>query len=73
MPKTATYCDRFQKFIPGTTAIDMKKNEIVKIKQITKESMGIGEKSISVDVEDLVNGVYLLKLNSKVQLLEVNR
>ena len=35
MPKkTATYCDRFKKYTPGTTAIDMKKNEIVKIKQI---------------------------------------
>ena len=44
-----------------------------KVKQITKESMSVGEKSISLDVQDLVNGVYLLKLNSRVELLEVNR
>jgi hypothetical protein len=44
-----------------------------KVKQITKESVRVGEKSISLDVQDLVNGVYLLKLNSRVELLEVNR
>ena len=44
-----------------------------KVKQITRESESVGEKSISLDVQDLVNGVYLLKLNSRVELLEVNR
>jgi hypothetical protein len=44
-----------------------------KVKQITKESVSVGEKRIRLDVQDLVNGVYLLKLNSRVELLEVNR
>ena len=44
-----------------------------KVKQITKEKMTAGNKSITINVQDLVNGIYLLKLNSQVELLEVNK